>query len=191
MKLKELLVESSENSFVIPAGIETRMLVEEMLARIGDPDLVLRDELIYTCFAHWISEGKLDHAILQHTYTQIIGDRHLVFGIGEKDTDTVFTRSFSLLVLTLLLESHRRELFLANAEIHRIKTPLCDYLVMEQDLRGYVLGKGWAHTIAHCSDALNELVQCEELGEEDLLPVLYAMLTVMGTSQVAFTHNED
>jgi hypothetical protein len=49
------------------------------------------------------------------------------------------------------------------------------YLEQEQDLRGYVQGKGWAHSAAHTADLLTMLAQSRYLGVADLERILNAI----------------
>ncbi len=70
-------------------------------------------------------------------------------------------------------------------------TALCRYLPLEQDLRGYVPGPGWAHVVAHSADALDELALCAELGADDLREILAAILGSMSRPQAPFVQRED
>ena len=45
-------------------------------------------------------------------------------------------------------------------------------LLREQDLRGFVPGKGWAHAVAHGADALGTLAQSPHVGANELTVIL-------------------
>ncbi len=134
-----------------------------MAAHIGSPDPELRDDLIYDIFAHWIEADLLDAGQLKQLLDVSLDGSHLFYRIGESGTDSVFTRTFSALVIALIVDAHRRHAFLTSGELHRVKDEIEDYLCRERDVRGYVDGKGWAHAVAHAADMLAELAQCPEL----------------------------
>lgn len=52
-------------------------------------------------------------------------------------------------------------------------------------------GKGWAHDAAHGADALDELVRCEEIGQEGLRKVLHAIYNKVCISYYGYIHEED
>ena len=54
-------------------------------------------------------------------------------------------------------------------------------MLREQDLRGWVEGKGWAHAIAHGADALGALAGSPHLGPNEL-QVILEVLTERATS---------
>lgn len=83
----------------------------------------------------------------------------LMFGIGDKQSDSVFARSFSALVLALIIEKDRELGFLSENQVLEVIEASLTYLILEQDIRGYVEGKGWAHSIAHGADLLAEVVK--------------------------------
>jgi hypothetical protein len=104
----------------------------------------------------------------------------------------VFRRSFSVLLLPLFfLITHRSQPFLTPVEINQVKEKLLLYLRHEKDRRGFVKGKGWAHTIAHAADALDDLAQCAELNETDLREILEAVRSVISVQDTGYIHGED
>ena len=88
----------------------------------------------------------------------------LAVGVGEDGTDTVFRRSFSALVLAVVLErattlATTTGTGLPDDTLLRWGDRIAGWLVRERDLRGFVLGKGWAHALAHGADALGALAE--------------------------------
>jgi hypothetical protein len=192
IQLKEKLQALDKNKFRLSSNDKLELLITEMLLHIGTTDSLLRDDLIYTAFATWILEYNiLSPEQLQGLLQQILGKQHMFHNIGEKNTDTVFRRSFSVLLLPLILIRHRSQPFLTLEEIYQIKEKLLCYLSSEKDLRGFVNKKGWAHAIAHAADALDDLVQCTEIGEKDLREILMAIQTIISTEDIAYTCGED
>jgi Protein of unknown function (DUF2785) len=91
--------------------------------------------------------------------TICLDEEHLFYRIGERGTDSVFTRSFSVLVVALILEKDRETGFLKEDLLEAAKANCFRYLREEKDTRGYVETKGWAHSIAHGADALTEVIR--------------------------------
>lgn len=170
---------------------EAQQLLPEMLQHIGNPDPELRDTLVYFTLATWISRGVFDLGELQTLLHTVLDKEHLFYHIGEEDTDNVFTRSFSVLLIPPILGMHCKKTFLSSDEIHYVWQQMKNYLSSEQDLRGYVQGKGWAHAVAHTADALNELALCSETTKQMLLEILGLITKVASTEKSVYTHGED
>lgn len=145
-------------------------LIQSMAGHIGSVDSELRDELIYRTFSTWIMEDRLKSDQLAELLE--ISLELLFKGIGESGTDTVFTRSFASLWIAAILYSDNKHDFLPEAAIDKTRSKLTLYLASEQDVRGYVPVKGWAHSIAHAADAFDEIAQNPKLN-----PVAYPELT--------------
>ena len=79
-------------------------LLQFMLENIGHPNPDLRDNLICSGFCHLISEDYLTKEQLKFLYKHAVSDDFLYFHIYEHhDSDAVFKRSFSALLIQLLL----------------------------------------------------------------------------------------
>ncbi len=192
IELKEKLQRLAQNDFRLSENDDLSELIPQMLYHIGSVDDYLRDELIYSAFGTWILRyNAIDSHQLRKMLSIALDEQHMLCKLGEQNTDSVFTRSFSVLLLPLLLITHRAHLFLSVSEINQIKEKLLYYLKSEKDRRGYVAGKGWAHAIAHAADALGDLAQCSEMDKSDLadmLEVIYGMVCVKDT---VYIHMED
>jgi hypothetical protein len=153
----------------VPADRPLADLTAELTTMLGDPDPYLRDGIAYPTLATWVSEGVYDDLL------DGLGDgmaAGLTVGLGEQGTDTVFRRSFSVLVLAECIERHN---FLAGATedtVIRWGDRVAGWFVRERDLRGYVPGKGWAHAIAHGADALGALAGAGTFGHLELTVLL-------------------
>jgi hypothetical protein len=192
LQLKEKLQSLARNKFQPTENDDLSELIPAMLTYIGSTDSDLRDELIYSAFGTWILHDKrLSQEQLHQLMSTVLDERHMFYGLGEQDTDSVFTRSFSILLLPLLLIVHRAQPFMSVAEINEIKEKLLDYLAREKDLRGFVGEKGWAHAVAHSADALDDLVQCVEMDHADLAAILVTIRDVVCVTRVGYTHLED
>lgn len=196
--LKEQLYEIADSDFVLPERAKALPRALAMLPHLGCLDAELRDDLIYSTLATWILADKFEDDDLKTLLRQLLTEEHLFYKLGESDTDSVFMRSFSVLLVPLILSRHRLRPFFMPYELRELKVKLLDYLEKEQDLRGFVLEedeagepKGWAHAVAHTADALDELVQCQEMDNEELLEVLNAIRQKTAEAKIVFVHLED
>lgn len=134
-------------------------LLKEMVHHIGSIDGDLRDTLIYTSLYRLMEGNHLSPEQMFFLFDSCIDESHLFHGIGKKEDDSVFTRSFSSLVMALLLDKDRVKPFLPNEKVREAIEACFQYLEAEVDTRGYVESKGWAHSIAHGADYLTEVIK--------------------------------
>lgn len=133
-------------------------LIDQMLYHVGSIDSQLRDQLILPTFLKLIDGDILSIKRYQYILETIL-DHHMFYKIGEKNTDSVFTRSFSSLIVAAILYKDNQLGFLSEASVKYVFSRSLSYLKCEQDTRGYVEVKGWAHSIAHGADLLVALVK--------------------------------
>lgn len=189
--LKKRLQEIKMNDYQLPQEINYFDLTLKMLNNIGDVDPELRDDLIYLVLGNWILREVFSTNELQQILDILLDERHLFYKIGEKGTDSVFTRSFSVLMIPLILSIHINKPFLSKEEVKKIKTEVIRYVKEEQDVRGYVQNKGWAHSAAHGADALDELAKCNYLGKDDMLQILRAIQNKISINNYIYFNGED
>nr|WP_145405634.1 DUF2785 domain-containing protein [Paenibacillus xylanexedens] len=166
-------------------------LALHMMQHIGSSDPVLRDELIYMTMATWIGQQVFSDEQLKALLRLALDEEHLFYRIGEQETDSVFTRSFSVLILPPILGVDRQRSFLHEEDILRVKERLVTYLESEKDARGYVEGKGWAHAPAHAADAVEDLAQSPYIERAALLELLHALTIKVTESNQAYIYDED
>jgi hypothetical protein len=162
-----------------------------MLENIGSLDPILRDELIYGILFHWISKNKFTFEELKKLLEVTIEKDQLFYKLYEKDEDAVFKRSFSVLIVALIIQNHREENFLSKEKFYEVKDKLIEYMNNEKDVSGYVEVKGWAHSAAHTADALDELVKCSFITRNDLLDILNAIKTKVCIGYHVFIEEEN
>ncbi len=162
-----------------------------MLAHLGAIDPELRDDLIYTAFTKWARAELYTPDQYRAILNTALDQNHLFFGLGERDTDSVFTRSFSILLAVLPIYHHRLTPIFTQHEIRTALDTVLRYFEVERDLRGYVEVKGWAHAVAHTADLLDEFAQCEEIDRDGLLRILDAIKAKLLAADVAFVAEED
>jgi len=188
--LKERLIPIDQDDGRLDDEREAWPLVLQMMDHLGSTDPELRDELIYAVLRRW-SESLLDTRQLTELLSIALDERHLFHGLGERESDSVFMRSFSSLVVALVVAQHRARHFLSAPTVAGTQRRMVTYLARERDLRGFVAVKGWAHAVAHAADALDELALCEELGEPELLEILDVVRQTVATADVVFVDDED
>ncbi|KFN04259.1 DUF2785 domain-containing protein [Bacillus clarus] len=158
-ELKEELQQIKNNNYAVPEDVDAYPYAQWMLDYIGSPDAELRDELIYSTLARWITDDVFRQKELRGLMLQAISPDYLFYKIGEKGTDSVFKRAFSILIPPLILSVHEREPLLSEEQLYSVAEQVLEYVYLEEDVRGYVEGKGWAHSTAHAADALNALAR--------------------------------
>src|SRR6056297_3169120 len=190
--LKKRLSALKEKNFKMENKDEANELTPAMFEFIGSTDPELRDHLIYVAFYSFIAKYRYfsKENMKKHLKTTL-DNQHLFYGLGEKNTDTVFTRSFSALVVALLVWAHNEDNFLSKEELIEVKNKCIDYYAKEIDHRGLVPGKGWAHSAAHGADMFEELSNSKELNSEDIKDILDCIRNKIVEGEYAFIDLED
>lgn len=191
-QLKEKLQTLAKNEFRLSENDDLSELIPAMLGHVGSTDPDLRDGLIYSAFGTWtLRHSALSQQQLHELLPKVLSEQHMLYKLGEQGTDSVFRRSFSVLLLPLLLIANRSHPFIAASEVRQIKDKLLHYLRNEKDRRGFVEGKGWAHAVAHAADALDDLAQCPEMNQSDLTEILEVIRDVMCARETGHIHLEE
>ena len=144
-------------------------LTTELTTMLGSTDAVVRDGLAYPVLATWIERGVYDHLLPGLGDGMAAGLR---VGLGESRSDTVFRRSFSVLVLAECVARDNRAGLVPGAKVLQWGDHVATWLVRERDVRGYVPGSGWAHAVAHGSDAIAVLAASPWFGTAELTVLL-------------------
>lgn len=150
--------------------IDFNELIQFMLKNIGNPDGYLRDNLIYRGFCELILNEQFTEEQLVLILKTCSDDEHLYLNITQSNpSDDVFTRSFSALVITLILGIDREKRSLPEELVGEAIHRSIHYLFLEKDYRGFDNTKGWAHAVAHGSDLLTEAIRHPLMMESQLL----------------------
>ncbi|MBM7094776.1 DUF2785 domain-containing protein [Bacillus sp. H-16] len=165
-------------------------LLEPMLRHIGSPDPELRDGLIYSTFAKWAKDDCLTDEQLQFLLTTCVGESHLFYHIGKCGDDSVFTRSFSALVIAAIMQKDRERRALPAEVVKETLEKTLLYLAREKDVRGFVKGKGWAHSIAHGADLLTSVTLHPSVSMECHEDILQAVQDCL-FKKVTYVDDED
>ena len=144
-------------------------LTHELFEMLGNPDPRVRDSIAYPVLATWIADGVYDELLPGLGDGACVG---LLSDLGRDGDDSVFRRSFSCLVLADVVS---RANIIGTVSPSRMLTwgdHATTWLTRERDLRGYVPGRGWAHTVAHGADLLGQLARSFHLGVHELRVLL-------------------
>lgn len=189
-ELKETLKKLSGNDFHLKKKETAEKLLSSMLNFIGDPDPILRDELIYSAFCTFVADGCFSKNTLSELTDKLISEDFIFWHINEDDVFGVFRRSFSVLFLAETLSRHAAKKYLSEKQIDNVKNALIKYINNERDLRGYDETYGWAHAVAHTSDAFCALFDCGIM-QKDSEEILYAIQNKFMRGEKIFDAEED
>jgi hypothetical protein len=144
-------------------------LTTELTTMLGSSDPHMRDGLAYPTLATWVDRGVYDDLITGLGDGMAAG---LTVGLGEQGTDSVFRRSFSVLVLAECLERGTAEHLLTPGKVLQWGDQVATWYLRERDTRGYVPTRGWAHAVAHGADAIGALAASPHLAAPELTVLL-------------------
>lgn len=157
------------DGLAVPSDRPLDDLTAELTRMLGDTDPTARDGTAYPTLATWVGRGVYDDLLTGLGDGMVAGLR---VGLGEVDTDSVFRRSFSALVLGEVIARDNRRPLVSGAKVLEWGDRLATWLLRERDVRGFVPGKGWAHAVAHGADALGTLSGSPHVGKAELTVVL-------------------
>lgn len=183
-ELKTLLNQSTDLVF-------NDQVIKEMLKEIGNPDPVIRDELICNLFYAGIPTGKMTEAQQMWLLKSIITNRLILTDIEVPESDSVFTRTFSLLVLGLIVSQDQSHFFIEDQDLFSVFDLGIAYLKEEQDTRGYILGKGWAHGMAHGADLLVSIASHPKIRLSDVIGIQEAITSILRRQTEPFNAAEE
>jgi hypothetical protein len=176
-----------DSDYKLPEGHTAAELLPELLSFLGSTDIDVRDPFGYTILTLWIVRDR-HYAPDELRKMRDEWLANLEKGIGENGTDSVFLRSFSVLMLSILVYRDNQDSFFAREEIKTLVNKVLAYFAAEQDLRGFTLDKGWAHSVAHTADAFKFLARnplsdaadhqqiLDAITDKLLLPVTYTYI---------------
>ena len=153
----------------VPTSRSLPDLTAELGEMLGSSDPYVRDEIAYPVLASWISNGTYDHLL------RTLGNGLCVLmeeGVGSMTDDSVFQRSFAVLVLAEIIERDNRMDVVDDRTVLGWGDRIATWLVAEKDLRGFVQGKGWAHAVAHGADAISALARSPRIDGPSLVFLL-------------------
>ena len=170
-----------DSNFAIPSGRDLALLTGDLLPLLGSTDSHLRESTL-EILGHWGEAGRYTDAELR-TIGRRMAD-NLTVGLGESGADSVFLRSFSALILEMVVQEddvrslgvsgHRAPFLTHDQVLGWFVTALAGF-AGEEDFRGFVDGRGWAHALAHKADLLGTLARGRHLDATRLETILTAI----------------
>ncbi|HEY7045201.1 MAG TPA: DUF2785 domain-containing protein, partial [Nocardioidaceae bacterium] len=154
-----------ESDMAVPDNPPLNELTAELVTMLGSTNPVDRDETAYSVLAAWIGEGVYDDLLVS------VGDsiaQGLRIGVGTSLDDTVFRRSFSGLVLAECVRRDNVARILPVDVVLNWAERAIGWYTREQDLRGWIAGKGWAYAVAHGADLIGALGSSRHLQTQHL-----------------------
>jgi len=169
-----------DSDYAIPSTNTLGETTTELEGLLASTDAFLRENATEVLW-QWVLRGLYEDSQLL-----ALGDRtasYLSTGVGEVTGDSVFVRAFAALVLGGILIAdqrategnfHQRKPFLSQDKVHTWFDAALGCFRAEQDRRGYVEEKGWAHALAHEADMLSDFARSRHLGAQELQHLLDA-----------------
>jgi hypothetical protein len=153
----------------VPTDRRLDDLTAELTTMLGSTDPDLRDGVAYPVLATWIERGVYDDLLAGLGDGMAAG---MTIGLGQVGTDTVFRRSFSTLILAECIDRDNKAALVPPTKVLEWGDRVTTWFVREKDTRGFVPGKGWAHTVAHGADALGCLARSPHFWIHELTVLL-------------------
>jgi hypothetical protein len=187
---KDFWVSIARNDFRIPDGYTLTNLTDILFSYLGSTDPELRDDIAYIVYANWLKRELYAGEEIQSHVEKLLSN--LDKGIGETESDTVFLRTFSILLLAEIVHNDNKKPILEREQIKRILDKGLWYMDAEKDPRGYIPVKGWAHALAHTADLLLVLARNRYTNETDLGNMLWVIsVKMIHSKNHVYIHGED
>ena len=187
---KEFWIALAKNDYKIPQGHTPEELKQVIFGYLSSTDPELRDDIAYIVYANWLKREMFSKEEVRAHVNELV--ENLNKGIGETESDSVFLRTFSVLMLAEIVHNDNKKPLLEKAQIQVILDKGLWYLNTEKDPRGFIPIKGWAHALAHTADLMLVLGKNRNTGKADLEQILRAIATkLIHSTNWLYFHGED
>lgn len=187
---KDFWVSLAKDDYKIPDGHTLANLTDVLFSYLGSTDPELRDDIAYIVYANWLKREMYSSETLKSQVDTLLAN--LEKGIGETESDTVFLRAFSVLLLAEIVHNDNKKPILEKKQTERILAKGLWYLDAEKDPRGHIPVKGWAHALAHTADLILVLARSRNIEEGDLWTMLTAVSgKIVHATNHIYIHGED
>ena len=159
---------------LVPVPDETLRLA---VAQLANPLPKYRDTGAFFFLSDVIQNQLLSDTQMRWLMTDLVSDEQLFAHIFEANNVAIYRRSFSVLLVSLLLFTQRtKTAFMSDALLDHVINRVALYAALERDARGFIGTNGWAHAFTHIGNAVNELLLMPKLMRADKLFLLASML---------------
>lgn len=187
---KEFWVSIPKNDYVIPEGHTLADLTKTLFGYLGSTDPELRDDIAYIVYANWLKREMYSKEEIRNHANELV--ENLGKGIGETESDSVFLRTFSVLLLAEIVHNDNKKPLLDKEQIQSLLTKTLWYLDAEKDPRGHIPVKGWAHALAHTADLMLVLGKNRFIEKDDLEKILQGIAgKLIHSTNWIYIHGED
>lgn len=187
---KEFWAILAKNDYTIPAGHTLDELRQTLFNYLGSTDPELRDDIAYIVYANWLKREMFTKAEVSAHVDELLAN--LDKGIGETESDSVFLRTFSVLLLAEIVHNDNKKPLFEKDQIQSILAKGLWYLDAEKDPRGHTSVKGWAHALAHTADLMLVLGKNRQTEKGDLEKILQGIANkLVHSTNWVYIHGED
>ena len=187
---KGFWVSIAKNDYKTPEANSLAELTKTLLSYLASTDPELRDDIAYIVYANFLKREMYSKDEIRSHVAELLAN--LEKGIGETESDSVFLRAFSILLLAEIVHNDNKSPLLDASQIDSILAKGLAYLEAEKDPRGYIPVKGWAHALAHTADLLLVIGNNRYTGQSEHEKILQGIANkfVHSTNWV-YIHGED
>jgi hypothetical protein len=179
-----------QNNFAAPSNVTADEVATVLMECLASPDSELRDTYGFEILTRWIRRGVLKPDSLKRMITTLTPN--LKIGIGEKNTNSAFRRTFSAIILSELARQDNLTPYLELSDVKALLEAGVTYLTAEQDLRGFDKEFGYVHGVAHGADILFRLASNPKLEKADMTRILEAVqIKVAPSGETSYAYGED
>jgi hypothetical protein len=187
---KSFWISVAQNDYQVPDGHTLENLTEIIFSYLGSTDPELRDDIAYIVYANWLKRQMFSSDVIRSHVDKLLAN--LDKGIGDVESDTVFLRAFSILLLAEIVHNDNKQPLLDRSYVKKIFEKGIWYLGTEKDPRGYVQVKGWAHALAHTADLMLVLARNRTINAGDLWSMLSTIsYKIIHSTNYIYIHGED
>ena len=141
-----------------------------LIACLGDPDPVMRDDIAYEALAKWLRANAFDADTLRAM-------RDALYAQLDGDDEPGFRRPYAALVLSEVARTDRIKPWMTPEERAAMVEKAAGFVESVHDYRGFDDKEGWRHGVAHGSDWLMQLALNTALEKEQTDRILAAVAT--------------
>jgi Protein of unknown function (DUF2785) len=187
---KEYWQEIIARDFTPPDDVPLPVLLRELSDNLASTDPELRDDISYGVLTQWLYVKKIVSPELRRDLASEWME-NLRWSVGEKDTDSVLLRSFSALMLSVIVASDNETPYLDRDEFETLLDAAVDYMHDEQDTRGFDADMGWLHSVAHTADLMKFLARSRHLEVSEQSVILTSIALKLTSVDHVLDRGED